>query len=152
MADAVCVAEDRDAGVGLHELDELVGAARDDEVYVLVEGEEFVGFFAGGEELDGVGICACVGDALADGFDEGGAGSDGFFAAFEDDTVAGFDGEGGDLHDCVGARLEDDAEYAEGAINVRAFDNNVVQVLSSHSTKAPKAAKSSKASKAPKGK
>ena len=48
--------------------------------------------------------------------------------------------------------IDTDAEYVEGTINVRAFDNNIVQAHSSHGTRAPKAAKSAKASKPPKGK
>ena len=40
--------------------------------------------------------------------------------------------------------IETDAEYLEGTINVRAFDNNIVQAHSSHGTRAPKAAKSAK--------
>lgn len=53
-ADSVCVAEDGDLGGGLDEADELVGAARDDEVDVLVQGEELGDDITCFDELDGV--------------------------------------------------------------------------------------------------
>lgn len=71
-ADAVGVAEDGDLGRRLDEADELVGAARDDQVDVLVQGEELGDYITCFDELDGV-----VGDG---GRGEGGGdyGGDGY--------------------------------------------------------------------------
>ena len=51
--------------------------------------------------------------------------------------------------DAGGPAVNTDAEYVE-TISVRSFDNNIVQVHSSHGTKAPKAAKGAGGTKAPK--
>lgn len=78
-ADSVRVAEDGDLGRGLDEADQLVGAARDDEVDVLVQGEELGDHVAGFDELDGV-----VGDLGGGegGGDDGGDGDEGFGGFF----------------------------------------------------------------------
>ena len=89
---AVGMAEYRDLGVVFYVADELVGAAGDDEVDVLVQRQELIDHVAGFDELDGgigdLGLGETFGDDGGDGLE----GFGGFFAAFEDGGVAGFDG------------------------------------------------------------
>jgi hypothetical protein len=82
------VAQDGNLGRILDVPNELVAASWDDEVDVLVEGEELGDDVAGRDELDGalgdLGLVEGVGDYGGDG-DEG---VGGFLAALEDGGVA----------------------------------------------------------------
>ncbi|KFY56877.1 hypothetical protein V497_05905 [Pseudogymnoascus sp. VKM F-4516 (FW-969)] len=83
-ADSVSVAEDGDLSRRLDEADEIVGAARDDEVDVLVQREELGDHVAGFDELDGVvGDLGC-GEGGGDDGGDGDEGFGGFFAAWGD--------------------------------------------------------------------
>lgn len=114
VADAVGVAEDGNAGVGLDVFDEGAGAAGDDEVDERREVEELGDLLAAEDEGDGVGRDGGGGEGFADDFDEGGGGALDLPAGLEEDGVAGLEGERSDLGDGVGAGLEDDGEDAEG--------------------------------------
>lgn len=60
------MAEDGDLSRRLDEADQLVGAARDDEVDVLVQREELGDHIAGLDELDGVVGNGCRGEGARD--------------------------------------------------------------------------------------
>jgi hypothetical protein len=95
--------------------DQVVGAPGDDEVDVFAEFEEGVDGVAGGDELDGGVRDGGGGQRAGDDGGDGPEGFGGFFAAFEDGGVAGFDCQGGDVGDDFGAGFEDDQEDADGA-------------------------------------
>lgn len=79
--DPVSVAEDRDLSRRLDEADQLVGAARDDEVDVLVQREELGDHIAGLDELDGVVGDGGGGEGAGNYGGDGDEGFGGFFAS-----------------------------------------------------------------------
>ena len=114
MADAVGVAEHGDERVALDVLHERVRSAGNDEVDELVHAEQGLDGFAAIDAADRVGRDAAVRrERGVHGVEDGAHGVLDFAATLEDDGVAGLDGECADLGDGVGARLEDDGEYAE---------------------------------------
>ena len=115
VADAVGVAEDGDGRVGHDVADEFVGAAGDDQVDLVVEGEHVGDVLAGFEQVQEARGQAGGGACAGDGVGEDAVGVGRFGAALEEAGVAGFEAEGGDLDEGVGAGLEDDADDADGA-------------------------------------
>ena len=115
VADAVGVAEDRDGRVVHDVADELVGAAGDDQVDLLVEGEHVGDVPAGFEQVHPAGGQAGGFAGAGDGVGEDAVGVGRFGAAFEQEGVAALEAEGRDLHQGVRAGLEDHADHADRA-------------------------------------
>ena len=114
VADAVGMAQHRDAGVLLHEADERVRAAGDDQVDVAVERQQLHGLLAGGEQQHGFGLDRGAGQAPVDGVDDRPARPERLPAALEDHAVARLEGERGYLDDRVGAGFEDHRDDSQG--------------------------------------
>ena len=123
-ADAGVVLDDRDGGVLRDEADERFAAAGDDAVDELVELEEVVerGAVGGGDELDGVGGQAGLGEGALDERGEGGVGVEDLLAAAEDGGVAALQAEDGAVDGDVGACLVDDADDADGHADLADFE------------------------------
>ena len=115
MADAVGVAEHGDLGVVLDVAHQLVGAARDDQVDVAVEGEQLGDDVAGGDELDGAVGDPCPRQSVRDDPRNGDERLGRLLAALEDGGVARLDGQRGDVGDDLGTGLEDDEQHTDGA-------------------------------------
>mmetsp|Transcript_10242 Transcript_10242/g.34800 ORF Transcript_10242/g.34800 Transcript_10242/m.34800 type:complete len:910 (+) Transcript_10242:99-2828(+) len=117
MTDAVGVAEHRDGRVLHHVLHEGRAAARDDEVDVLVHGEETGHLRARLEEADhvlGHAPLGGVGHRAGDDGVQGAVGVQRLAAALHQDAVARDECERRHLREHVGAGLEDDEEHADG--------------------------------------
>lgn len=101
--------------MGLDVPDELVRAAGDDEVEMLVEGEELGDDVARRDQLD----CRIRDQGLLQRCrDDGRDGDEGFgrlLAALEDRCVARLDGQRGNVGDDLRASLEDDKQNTNGA-------------------------------------
>ena len=93
MAHAVRVAEHGDLGVVADVRHEAVAAAGDDEVDDVVEPEDVRDGFAAFHEDDALARDAVGWHAVDDDLVEDGVGLRGFFAALEEESVAGSDGE-----------------------------------------------------------
>ncbi len=118
VADAVGVAEDGDAALGLDARDEFLGTAGHDEVDELVEGEELGHLFP---RLEGGQPTLRQAGREARGVDDagqGGVGARRLAPALEDDGVAALGGEGGHLHEGVGPRLEDHGHETDRAAHL----------------------------------
>ena len=113
MADAIGMAEHRNAGVVLDEAHQLVGAAGNDQIHQPVQLQQGQALRPGGEQLQGQGIHRAAGQAPPQGGMDGRAAAAGLAAPLKQGAVAGADGEGGDLHQGVGPRLEDHPHHAE---------------------------------------
>ena len=114
VADALRVAENRDARLRLNVPDEVVPAPRDDEVDVLVEREERV--HLGPARHGGEHAFRDLGErreSLHEDVEERRRGAGGLAPALEDRRVARLERQRADLRDRVGARLEDDEENAQ---------------------------------------
>ncbi len=122
---SVGVAEDGYVRIAHDVADEFVGAAGDDQVDVFVLGEHFGDVLARLQELEPTGGQAGPVGGFGDYRGEDAVGFGRFAAAFEQDGVAAFETERGDLHECVRAGFEDDADDADGAGDFVEFEAGV---------------------------
>ena len=115
VAQALGVGEDRDAGLGLHALDQGAPAAGDDEVDEAARaehgGDEGAARVRGG--LDGVFRQPRGAKAGAQGGEDGGGGVGAVRASAQDDGVAGLEAQPGRIRADVGAALVDHADDAD---------------------------------------
>ena len=114
VADALRVAENRDARVRLDVPDEVVPAPRDDEVDVLVEREERVHIAPAchrGERA--FGDLGEGSESFCEDVEKRRRGAGGLAPALEDRRVARLERQRADLRHRVGTRLEDDEENAQ---------------------------------------
>ena len=114
VADAVSVAHDRDLCIVHDVLDELVGAAGDEEVDILIALEEFIDLVVEFGLQEAGGRQARADGGLVDDGKEDAVGAGCLLAALEDGAVSALEAEGGDLDQGVGAGLKDDADDADG--------------------------------------
>mmetsp|Transcript_1597 Transcript_1597/g.3658 ORF Transcript_1597/g.3658 Transcript_1597/m.3658 type:complete len:348 (-) Transcript_1597:465-1508(-) len=113
MADAVRVAEHRDLRVRLDVPHQRVGAAGDDEVDNVVQGEQLVHPLAGGDEVDE--CCVDIrSERLSDDAVQAGVGVCGLLPSLEQEAVARSDREGCNLGQGVWAGLKDDEADTDG--------------------------------------
>ncbi len=117
MADAFEVGEHRYAGLVLHAGDEVLAAARDDEIYVAVEAFQHEADSVAirrGDGLDGgfwqAGFLQALGQTRLDGE----ARQMAFRAAAQDGGVAGLETQRAGIGGDVRAALVDDADDADG--------------------------------------
>jgi hypothetical protein len=113
VADAIGMAEHRDAGVVLDEAHQGIAAAGDDQVHEAVKLQQRQAFGAAGEQLQGRRIDAAGGEPGLQGAMDGGAAAAGLATPLEQGAVAGADRQGGDLHHRVGACLEDHPHHPQ---------------------------------------
>lgn len=108
------MSHDGDARLVLDAGDELVAAARHNEVNVLVLCEEGGDL---GPSRDGLNEGAgdgCLGERLGDDLGQDRGSLDTLLSALEDGGVAALDSQRGDVDDDLGARLEDDEQHTHG--------------------------------------
>jgi len=117
MAYAVGVPQHRNAAYRLDLSDEFLGAPGNDEVDILIEGEEFAYFLAGFEEGEPVPRETCLFSGAGDYRREGLIALSRLASAFEHDGVSALYRERCHLHERVRAAFEDQCDEADRAAN-----------------------------------
>ena len=115
VADAVGMAHDRNLGVVHDVAHEGVGSSGDEKVHESEAVEEEGDVLARLDLVEATLGKAGVDGRRMDDLEEGLVGMEGLRTALEDGAVAALDAERRDLHERVGASLEDDADDADGA-------------------------------------
>jgi len=115
MAYAVGVPQHRNAAYRLDLSDEFLGAPGNDEVDILIEGEEFAYFLAGFEEGEPVLRQACLFSGAGDHRREGLIALSRLASAFEHDGVSALHRERCHLHKRIRAAFEDHCDEADRA-------------------------------------
>ena len=116
VADPFVVLDDGNAGMLGDEADQALAAARDDQVDLFIELEEFEDRFP----VSGCHHLQCrrrqmqIGQHLLQEGADGAVGMDRFRAAAQDDGIAALQAEGGGIGGDIGPRLVDDADDTEG--------------------------------------
>ena len=114
MADAFTVTQNRDAALLRNELDKLLGAARNNQVDILVQRQQFHDVGARLQQMDGVRRDR---REMIETTPPGGYNrfirADRFPAPFQNDGVSGFERQRSDLRHDIGPRLKHDPDHAE---------------------------------------
>ena len=114
VADAIGVAQHRNAGVVLDEAHQLIGAPRNDQVHQAIELEQGQALLPRGEQGQGLGRHRRAGQARLQGRQDCRAAAAGLAAALEQGAIAGADRQGGDLHHRIGPGFKNHPQHPQG--------------------------------------